>query len=86
MSRKFYPSKPVNPGTLLDKSSPLLFEAKRPITMERIETKVKKIKTVPARFTNLVPNNVVTTRAASIRKLKNLILKAIGPKLNEAAT
>ena len=76
----------MRPLTLSWRSWERALEAKRPITIEKIEMKVRKIKTVPVRLTNLTPKRFITAIIPSIRKLKNLIENAIGPRLNPVTT
>jgi hypothetical protein len=67
-------------------SAALLLEENKPITIDNIDMNVSTISTVPARLANFLPKKVEHTRAASIKKLKNLMLKGIGPRLKLAAT
>jgi hypothetical protein len=56
------------------------------MTIENMEMKTRKIKTAPVLLTNLTPKRLMTVNTARTRKLKNLIEKAIGPRLNPDIT
>ena len=56
------------------------------MTIEKIDMNTKNIRTVPVLLTNLTPKRFITARTPSTMKLKNLIEKAIGPKLKPEIT